>query len=484
MGGIKDSGLGRRHGRDGILKYTEPQTVAVQRLHGFGPPPSVSWDTWAKGFTVSLRVAQGARPPMTRGARDRLRRRRRGLRVRRLGDGAAAGREGLPGLVLEAGRRFADDEFARTSWDLRRWLWAPRLGCYGIQRIHRLPDVTVLAGAGVGGGSLVYANTLYRPDDAFYDDPQWRDVADWRAELAPTTTLAERMLGVTHNPTTRRPTWRCRQVAEEMGVGHTFALTPVGVFFGDGAGRDRRRPVLRRRRPGPHRLHPVRRVHDRLPARREEHAGQELPLPRRAARRRGAPADDRDRAACGARRGLAGRDRAHRRVAAAAHPRARSPPRRSSSRPAPTAPSGCCTGCATTGRLPRLSPRLGELTRTNSESLLGALSAARATSTSPAASRSRRRSTRRRTPTSSRCATAAARTRWACSRPCLTDGDGPRPRLAAPGCATSCAHPRRFAAHARRSAAGRSAPIIALVMQSLDNSLIVSGRAAGSAAGG
>ena len=94
-------------------------------------------------------------------------------------------------LVVEAGRRFADDEFARTSWDLRRWLWAPRLGCYGIQRIHRLPDVTILAGAGVGGGSLVYANTLYPPDDSFYDDPQWRDVADWRAELAPAFELAE-----------------------------------------------------------------------------------------------------------------------------------------------------------------------------------------------------------------------------------------------------------------------------------------------------
>ena len=88
-------------------------------------------------------------------------------------------------LVLEAGRRFADDEFARTSWDLRRWLWAPWLGCYGIQRLHRLPDVTVLAGAGVGGGSLVYANTLYRPDEAFYDDPQWRDVADWRDRARP-----------------------------------------------------------------------------------------------------------------------------------------------------------------------------------------------------------------------------------------------------------------------------------------------------------
>ncbi|MGH8894129.1 MAG: NAD(P)-binding protein, partial [Actinomycetes bacterium] len=138
--------------------------------------------------------------------------------------------------VLEAGRRFADDEFARTSWDVRRFLWAPRLRCFGIQRIHRLPDVTILAGAGVGGGSLVYANTLYEPDDAFYDDPQWRDIADWRAELAPHYALARRMLGVVTNPTMTANDHAMREVAEQMGVGGTFALAPVGVFFGDGPG--------------------------------------------------------------------------------------------------------------------------------------------------------------------------------------------------------------------------------------------------------
>ncbi len=134
--------------------------------------------------------------------------------------------------VLEAGRRFDDDEFARTSWDLRRFLWAPRLGCFGIQRIHRLPDVTILAGAGVGGGSLVYANTLYEPHDAFYDDPQWAAIADWRAELAPYYALATRMLGVVTNPTVTPADNAMRAVAEQMGVGHTFTLAPVGVFFG------------------------------------------------------------------------------------------------------------------------------------------------------------------------------------------------------------------------------------------------------------
>ena len=80
--------------------------------------------------------------------------------------------------VYEAGRRFADSEFARTSWDLQRFLWAPALGCFGVQRIHRLRDVVVLAGAGVGGGSLNYANTLYVPPTPFFTDPQWGGITD------------------------------------------------------------------------------------------------------------------------------------------------------------------------------------------------------------------------------------------------------------------------------------------------------------------
>lgn len=135
--------------------------------------------------------------------------------------------------VLEAGRRFADEDFARTSWDLRRFLWAPRLGLRGVQRIHVLPDVLVLAGAGVGGGSLNYANTLYRPQaDAFYDDPQWAHITDWRAELAPHYDTATRMLGVVTNPAPTPVDDLYREVAEELGVGHTFRLAPVGVFFG------------------------------------------------------------------------------------------------------------------------------------------------------------------------------------------------------------------------------------------------------------
>jgi cholesterol oxidase len=135
--------------------------------------------------------------------------------------------------VVEAGRRFADHEFAANSWQLRRFLWAPRLGCKGIQRIHALPDVIVLAGAGVGGGSLVFANTLYEPTSRnFYDDPQWAHITDWRAELAPFYRQAKRMLGVVSNPLVTEADLVYRQVAEEMGVADTFTMAPVGVFFG------------------------------------------------------------------------------------------------------------------------------------------------------------------------------------------------------------------------------------------------------------
>ncbi|HPX36781.1 MAG TPA: GMC family oxidoreductase [Mycobacterium sp.] len=134
--------------------------------------------------------------------------------------------------VLEAGRRFADHEFAKTSWRLREFLWAPMLGCYGIQRIHLLRNVMILAGAGVGGGSLNYANTLYIPPDPFFDDKQWSDITDWRSELMPHYDQAQRMLGVVKNPTFTDADRIMKEVAEEMGVGDTYTPTPVGVFFG------------------------------------------------------------------------------------------------------------------------------------------------------------------------------------------------------------------------------------------------------------
>ncbi|MEU0599618.1 GMC family oxidoreductase [Streptomyces sp. NPDC006393] len=140
--------------------------------------------------------------------------------------------------VLEAGRRFTRDSLPKNSWDLKNYLWAPKLGLYGIQRIHLLGNVMVLAGAGVGGGSLNYANTLYVPPKAFFDDPQWRGITDWQEELAPYYDQARRMLGVRLNPTMTPSDLHLKAAAQRMGVGDSFHMAPVGVFFGDGEDAD------------------------------------------------------------------------------------------------------------------------------------------------------------------------------------------------------------------------------------------------------
>ncbi len=134
--------------------------------------------------------------------------------------------------VVEAGRRFDERTLPRTSWNLASFLWAPRLGLTGIQRIHLLRNVVILAGAGVGGGSLNYANTLYEPPEPFYSDPQWAHITDWRAELAPFYAQAKKMLGVVTNPSMTPADVQMKRLAEQFGAGDTFGPTPVGVFFG------------------------------------------------------------------------------------------------------------------------------------------------------------------------------------------------------------------------------------------------------------
>ncbi|SNS18037.1 FAD-dependent oxidoreductase [Actinomadura mexicana] len=153
--------------------------------------------------------------------------------------------------VIEAGRRFDTDpggapgarypELPKTNWRIARYLWAPALGLTGMQRMHLIRGakssrVMVLAGAGVGGGSLNYANTLYVPPEPFFKDRQWAHITDWRDELAPYYEQAKRMLGVVQNPTTTAADKVMKRVADRMGKGETFVKTPVGVYFGSGAG--------------------------------------------------------------------------------------------------------------------------------------------------------------------------------------------------------------------------------------------------------
>ena len=152
--------------------------------------------------------------------------------------------KGYKVAVLEAGRRFTERDFPKTSWRLSRFLYLPRLGLKGIQRIHALPNVLVLAGAGVGGGSLVYANTLYVPPDSYFNDEQWRHITDWKEELSPWYDQASRMLGVAENPYFSPSDKAMKEVAEAMGVGKTFRMAPLGVHFGQGPGVIERDPYF------------------------------------------------------------------------------------------------------------------------------------------------------------------------------------------------------------------------------------------------
>jgi cholesterol oxidase len=135
--------------------------------------------------------------------------------------------------VLESGRRFADDELPRSTWDVRRYFWAPRLGMRGIFQLTIFKHVTIASGAGVGGGSLGYANTLYRARRRFYEDPQWAGLADWEADLAPHYDTAERMLGVVAYDQDDPADDLLREYAREIGVEHTYAKTRVGVFLSE-----------------------------------------------------------------------------------------------------------------------------------------------------------------------------------------------------------------------------------------------------------
>lgn len=135
--------------------------------------------------------------------------------------------------VIEVGRRFEDKDFAKTAWNMRRYFWLPKLGLRGIMRMSIFKDVNVVSGCGVGGGSLGYANTLYRPRPAFYKDEQWGELADWERELGPHYVTAERMLGVTLYRDTGPADRLLHEYADEIGANGTYSNTQVGVFFGE-----------------------------------------------------------------------------------------------------------------------------------------------------------------------------------------------------------------------------------------------------------
>ncbi len=134
--------------------------------------------------------------------------------------------------VLECGRRFDDRDLPRSTWDWRRYLWMPRLGLKGILRFTFFKDVGILSGSGVGGGSLVFANTLYRAPRRFFEDPVWAGLADWARELEPHYDTAERMLGATDVRGEDAGDELLREYARELGVEDTYTRPQVAVFSG------------------------------------------------------------------------------------------------------------------------------------------------------------------------------------------------------------------------------------------------------------
>ncbi|OFZ11595.1 MAG: hypothetical protein A2Z20_03155 [Bdellovibrionales bacterium RBG_16_40_8] len=164
--------------------------------------------------------------------------------------GMRLAQKGYTVCILEEGKRFRDEDFAKTNWNVWRYFWAPIVKCFGIQRLTFFPNIMILSGAGVGGGSLVYANTLLKPTDTFFKAPQWSHLSDWKNELDPHYEIAKNMLGAVPNTVQHDADFVLRDCAREMNKENTFYPTQVGVFFGepektvsdpyfDGAGPDR-----------------------------------------------------------------------------------------------------------------------------------------------------------------------------------------------------------------------------------------------------
>ena len=168
--------------------------------------------------------------------------------------------KGYSVLVLEKGKRFEDQDFAKTNWQFWKYLWLPALRAYGILQISILKGVMVLHGAGVGGGSLGYANVLEVPSEETFATPAWNQTLHWGEVLLPHYATARRMLGAARNPKLWKADEVLQQMAGERGMDATFRATEVGVFFGE-AGVTVADPLFRRRRTRTHRLPSLRRMH-------------------------------------------------------------------------------------------------------------------------------------------------------------------------------------------------------------------------------
>ena len=141
--------------------------------------------------------------------------------------------KGYKVLIIEKGRRFKLEDFPKTNWDVKRWMWNPAMGLKGFFQMSFMKHMTILHGVGVGGGSLVFANTLPTPTSEFFQSGSWGDLADWETELAPHYATAKRMLGATPNPLMTKGDHVMQEIAKDIGREEHFHPTEVAVFFGE-----------------------------------------------------------------------------------------------------------------------------------------------------------------------------------------------------------------------------------------------------------
>lgn len=141
--------------------------------------------------------------------------------------------KGYKVLVIEKGKWLKANDFPKTNWNLKKWLWLPQLKFHGLFKMTFFRHVAVLSGVGVGGGSLVYANTLPVPKEEFFKSESWSHLADWQKELEPFYPLALKMLGAEQNPRLQVGDLALRSLAREMGKEDKFQPTNVAVYFGE-----------------------------------------------------------------------------------------------------------------------------------------------------------------------------------------------------------------------------------------------------------
>jgi cholesterol oxidase len=280
--------------------------------------------------------------------------------------------KGYDVAVLECGKRFGDDDFPNSTGDGRRYFWAPRVGMKGIFRLSIFKDIAVVSGCGVGGGSLGYANTLYVPPSPFFEDPQWADLEDWEATLAPHYETAQRMLGVVVHDRNDPADQLLREFGEELGVADTYRKTPIGVYL-DNPGQTVPDPFFEGE--GPERTgcmqcgrcmvgcpHGAKNTLVKNYLWLAEHRGVEVQAERTVTDIRPLDAaDGSDGYAVSSERSGILRGRRRRTLTA----------RGVIVAAGPLGTNKLLQRCRLGGSLPRISPRLGELVRTNSESILG-----------------------------------------------------------------------------------------------------------------